>query len=199
MQPGCKHTSGNCVKCGVWRYALHHDHIVPKSRGGSNEVSNIQLLCGNCHEEKTRADSIGRKHTEATKEKMRQKALGRRHTAETCVKMSRSHTGVPLSAEHRAELSLGLMGHRVSDSCKEKHRVRMKRIADSGNHPMHTPQAVENRRAPLRAAWVKRKLRTPNDADVSPEERVRRKLARLERIIAKLKQQMEKETSADNR
>jgi hypothetical protein len=51
--------SGNCVICGTWRYSLHRDHIVPKFKGGSNELENIQLLCANCHEDKTREDLTG--------------------------------------------------------------------------------------------------------------------------------------------
>lgn len=43
---------GICVYCskllGIW-YA---DHIFPMSRGGSNWIENIQLLCKTCNEEK---------------------------------------------------------------------------------------------------------------------------------------------------
>lgn len=52
--------SGTCVFCGVWRRSLHHDHIVPKWKGGSDDDWNIQLLCANCHEDKTRVDLKGR-------------------------------------------------------------------------------------------------------------------------------------------
>ena len=48
--------SGNCVKCGTYRISLHRDHILPKSLGGSNDPSNIQLLCANCHQDKTTED-----------------------------------------------------------------------------------------------------------------------------------------------
>jgi len=48
--------SGNCVKCGTYRVSLHRDHIVPKSLGGSDEPDNIQLLCANCHQDKTTID-----------------------------------------------------------------------------------------------------------------------------------------------
>lgn len=53
--------SGNCVICGIWRQALHRDHITPKWKarlaGWTKEdieaPSNKQLICANCHEDKT--------------------------------------------------------------------------------------------------------------------------------------------------
>jgi 5-methylcytosine-specific restriction endonuclease McrA len=37
--------------CGavVMGKAAHVDHIVPKSKGGSDEVSNLRCLCVSCH------------------------------------------------------------------------------------------------------------------------------------------------------
>lgn len=39
---------GRCVRCGS-RRRLEFDHIVPLSRGGSNTVRNIELLCETCN------------------------------------------------------------------------------------------------------------------------------------------------------
>ena len=39
---------GRCVQCGSTQ-ELHYDHKIPWSRGGSNTVNNIQLLCGRCN------------------------------------------------------------------------------------------------------------------------------------------------------
>ena len=47
---------GKCRSCGTER-RMHRDHIVPKSLGGSDNDSNIQYLCANCHEDKTVAQN----------------------------------------------------------------------------------------------------------------------------------------------
>lgn len=51
--PGCG------VSCFHKRQA-HCDHIVPKSRGGADVLTNLQTLCESCHSKKTRAEQQGR-------------------------------------------------------------------------------------------------------------------------------------------
>lgn len=43
--------SGKCVRCES-RENLEYDHIIPVSKGGSNTVRNIELLCEKCNRQK---------------------------------------------------------------------------------------------------------------------------------------------------
>ena len=47
----------NCVRCGATKN-LEKDHMVPKSRGGSNDDSNKRLLCEACHDYRHARDKI---------------------------------------------------------------------------------------------------------------------------------------------
>lgn len=49
---------GRCEACGISSEvrALQVDHIVPRSRGGSNDLSNLQALCSLCNQQKLDRD-----------------------------------------------------------------------------------------------------------------------------------------------
>ncbi|WP_279607037.1 HNH endonuclease [Burkholderia cenocepacia] len=45
-----------CRACGIAVRAGVVDHIKPLAQGGSNSDENLQLLCKECHDDKTNAD-----------------------------------------------------------------------------------------------------------------------------------------------
>lgn len=51
-----------CAKCGrLWMPEIDQvDHRVPREQGGSDADENLQLLCDDCHEAKTKAEAAGR-------------------------------------------------------------------------------------------------------------------------------------------
>lgn len=46
-----------CRRCGTTKF-LELDHIVPRARGGGDALTNLQLLCHDCHRTKTREDRL---------------------------------------------------------------------------------------------------------------------------------------------
>lgn len=60
-----------CVYCGATDVPLEIEHIVPKSRGGSNRVSNLALACHECNQEKGNrtAEEYGFPHIQAQAKK----------------------------------------------------------------------------------------------------------------------------------
>lgn len=53
-------SAGRCVACGVSsrKVPLDVDHIMPKSRGGTDDISNLQALCYECNRQKRDRDDL---------------------------------------------------------------------------------------------------------------------------------------------
>lgn len=49
----CMGLCEECERNGAVSFGVEVDHIVPVSQGGSDEISNLQLLCIPCHRRKT--------------------------------------------------------------------------------------------------------------------------------------------------
>lgn len=48
----CERYGNKCLSCGSTGVVLEADHVVPLTRGGSDDISNIQPLCGSCNRRK---------------------------------------------------------------------------------------------------------------------------------------------------
>mgnify|MGYP001036219271 FL=1 len=53
-----KASGGRCALCGITKNdsPLDVDHIIPRSRGGSNDICNLQVLCAKCNRTKGNKD-----------------------------------------------------------------------------------------------------------------------------------------------
>ena len=48
----CERYGNRCLCCGVTGVVLEADHVVPLTRGGADDIGNIQPLCGTCNRSK---------------------------------------------------------------------------------------------------------------------------------------------------
>ena len=54
-----KRAGGRCQLCHTNERPLHVDHITPRSKGGANELTNLQALCSDCNLGKLNKDATG--------------------------------------------------------------------------------------------------------------------------------------------
>lgn len=111
-----------CAACGVLFPHLERDHILPRSKGGTNAPENIQLLCPNCHRLKTKEDLKGRKVSEEARARMSANNKGRKYP--------------PRSPEYKAKLSSALKGRRFS----LEHRANLSAFQKTRKHGPHSTE-----------------------------------------------------------
>lgn len=129
-----KHISGVCQECGRWRDTLHRDHVIPLWKGGPDTPDNIQYICANCHEDKTRDDLVGLSHPSGM--------LGKRHSPEARAKMSEARQGLrnALGSRHSAETRAAYSAARRGPA-----------------NPNFGKKHSDETRAKMRAAWAHRR------------------------------------------
>ena len=97
------------------------DHIIPKHKGGSNDKSNIQLICANCHQDKTeielRERNLGKKASQEVREKMSATRKGHFVSKETKEKIGRA---ISLNTERGPKISVAKKGTILSEETKLK-------------------------------------------------------------------------------
>lgn len=124
--PFIKDRSGNCAICGIWRQRLHRDHIIPKHKGGMNTLKNIQLICANCHQDKTSTE-------------LKEHYVNRKFSAEHRAKISAAQIGRIVPPEQRAKISASLTGKKCSNPWTPESRAKAsttrKAMYDSGWSP----------------------------------------------------------------
>ena len=159
---------------------MHRDHIIPKCKGGTDEEINIQWLCANCHEDKTREDLTGFNTTPI------RKSLSAEHRA----RLIASRQGRIVTAETRAKQSAALKGKPASRGSGWKHSedARAKISATQTGKPklkLRGKSFTEAHRQHLSES-LKGKPKSPSHILAS-------QLGRVEAELAKLKMQLPEE------
>ena len=104
-----KKKSGNCENCGTYRELLQRDHIIPVHRGGIGAKENIQYLCANCHEDKTRLE-------------LSELAKGRTFSEEHKRKIGLARKGKTFTDEHKENLAISLRNKLSQPEVRENMR-----------------------------------------------------------------------------
>src|SRR5258708_39402447 len=128
---------GNCARCSTYRWALDKDHIIPKGRGGTDDPSNIQYLCQNCHFDKTHLEDF--KKGSYTAEMRQKMSRAKSSLPSSYFKHMRAMRKTPISVENAIK-----MGH-ANRGRKQSHEHLSKLIA--ARRGKHWSQEIIEKRA----------------------------------------------------
>lgn len=127
-------SAGECEICGVWRAARHKDHIIPKFMGGSNAQENIQMLCANCHQDKTLVEHPQKIASQEWKDRHHAAARAVMTDPEIQAKHRTAVQNAMQRPEVRARISAGLLGHEVSEERRSNISKALKGRTLSSEH-----------------------------------------------------------------
>jgi hypothetical protein len=137
--PFIEDRAGNCALCGLFRRRLVRDHIVPRHKGGLNIRGNIQLICANCHQDKT-------------EDELRSHYANRPFSFQHRTRITAAQRGRHKPAEQRAKISAALMGHPQAPHTPEaREKIRLAKL---GTH--HSDETKAKISAALKARNVLR-------------------------------------------
>lgn len=106
-----------CAYCGKTGTPLEIEHIVPKSRGGSNRVSNLTIACHTCNQAKGKqtAEEFGHPKIQAKAKKTLKAAAFMNIVRKKLVAILDSHTTYGYVTKHN-RIKLGLEKSHINDA-----------------------------------------------------------------------------------
>jgi superfamily II helicase len=126
--------SGKCPLCGTFRERLQKDRIVPAMHGGTYAPENVQYICANCHEDKTRKELRERKTTAETRAKLSRALKGKRVTENAKRLISERQKANWKGNETRREaLSKSMRGNKARTGMTNSPESNAKRSASMKN------------------------------------------------------------------
>ena len=132
-----------CAYCGTENVPLEVDHIVPRSRGGSDRVSNLTLACHNCNQKKSNRpveEFLCRKPEVLKKVLAQAKASLRDAAAVNATRFALLErlraTGLPVECGSGAQTKY----NRIAQNYPKKHWIDAACVGKSGNDVRLDPE-----------------------------------------------------------
>jgi len=133
-----------CAYCGITGVPLEIEHIIPKTRNGSNRVSNLTIACHDCNQEKGNqtATEFGYPHIQAQAKKPMQDAAAVNSTRWALYDWFKS-TGLPVEVGTGGRTKY----NRTRQGYYKAHWTDAACVGESGQdvfiHAQHTPLLIK--------------------------------------------------------